>query len=69
MAPGDSAWGEAMQALSHFSYHHSNAAFLLCDLQGNADETGMVLTDPAVSSADQRYGPSIISPSVIIITV
>ncbi|RYP80011.1 hypothetical protein DL770_006413 [Monosporascus sp. CRB-9-2] len=28
------AWSEAMQALSHFSYHNSGGQFLLCDLQG-----------------------------------
>lgn len=33
-------WGEAMQALSHFSYHHSNRQFLLCDLQGGVYQTG-----------------------------
>lgn len=33
-------WGEAMQALSHFSYHDSNRQFLLCDLQGGVYQTG-----------------------------
>lgn len=27
-------WSDALQALSHFSYHHSGAQVLLCDIQG-----------------------------------
>jgi hypothetical protein len=34
------AWSEAMQALSHFSYHDSNQKFLLCDLQGGSYRDG-----------------------------
>jgi len=34
------AWGEAMQALSHFSYHDSNRQFLLCDIQGGSYRDG-----------------------------
>jgi hypothetical protein len=30
------AWVEAMQVLSHFSYHDSNRQFLLCDIQGGS---------------------------------
>jgi len=33
-------WGEAMQALSHFSYHNSGGQFLLCDLQGGSYSDG-----------------------------
>lgn len=33
-------WGDAMQALSHFSYHDSNRCFLLCDLQGGIYRDG-----------------------------
>lgn len=33
-------WSEAMQALSHFSYHDSDGEFLLCDLQGGAYRDG-----------------------------
>lgn len=31
--PGTS-WSDALQALSHFSYHHSGGQLLLCDIQG-----------------------------------
>jgi hypothetical protein len=34
------AWGEAMQALSHFSYHNSYGKVLLCDLQGGQYQDG-----------------------------
>lgn len=34
------AWTEAMQALSHFSYHNSSGQFLLCDLQGGSYRDG-----------------------------
>ncbi|CAN8102856.1 unnamed protein product [Discula destructiva] len=33
-------WGEAMQALSHFSYHNSGGQFLLCDIQGGGYKDG-----------------------------
>lgn len=36
------AWSEAMQALSHFSYHDSGGQFLLCDLQGGVYSDGYV---------------------------
>jgi len=34
------AWSDAMQALSHFSYHNSGGQFLLCDLQGGVYRDG-----------------------------
>lgn len=34
------AWTDAMQALSHFSYHNSGGQFLLCDLQGGSYSDG-----------------------------
>jgi len=34
------AWSEAMQALSHFSYHDSQGQFLLCDIQGGSYRNG-----------------------------
>lgn len=34
------SWVEAMQALSHFSYHNSGRRFLLCDIQGGAYSNG-----------------------------
>lgn len=33
-------WSEAMQALSHFSYHNSGGQLLLCDLQGGSYRNG-----------------------------
>jgi Alpha-kinase family len=33
-------WGEAMQALSHYSYHISGGLVLLCDLQGGIYRDG-----------------------------
>jgi hypothetical protein len=35
------AWGEVMQALSHFSYHKSGGQLLLCDLQGGVYSDGL----------------------------
>lgn len=35
-----SEWSDAMQALSHFSYHNSNRQVLLCDLQGGVYSNG-----------------------------
>eukprot|EP00892_Ulva_mutabilis_P004116 jgi/Ulvmu1/2076/UM123_0008.1 len=51
-------WVEAMQALSHFSYHASGCKYLLCDLQGAVRRNKIILTDPVILSADQRYGPT-----------
>lgn len=45
-----------MQALSHFSYHHSKGRYLLCDLQGGGYDTHYVLTDPAVLSVNHEFG-------------
>ena len=36
---GDS-WCQAMQALSHFSFHDSDGSYLLCDLQGGVYSDG-----------------------------
>ena len=33
--------GDAMQALSHFSYHESDGEYVLCDLQGGAYRDGL----------------------------
>lgn len=59
-----SAWTDAMQALSHFSYHISNKQVLLCDLQGGSYRKGFVLTDPVVMSSNnsQAYGPTDLGP-------
>ena len=52
----DFPWGEAMQALSHFSYHATGGQMVLCDLQGGVYSDGVVLTDPVILSRDQSYG-------------
>ncbi|KAJ7213155.1 kinase-like domain-containing protein [Mycena pura] len=52
------AWSDAMQALSHFSFHNSNGEFLLCDLQGGVYSDGYVLSDPVIMSRGQNCGPT-----------
>ncbi|KAF8861838.1 kinase-like protein [Acephala macrosclerotiorum] len=65
-APNTGAeWGEAMQALSHFSYHDSNRQFLLCDLQGGVYQNGYVLSDPVIMSQAQDCGPADLGPNGI----
>ncbi|KAH8747128.1 kinase-like domain-containing protein [Hyaloscypha sp. PMI_1271] len=59
------AWSEAMQALSHFSYHDSNQTFLLCDLQGGSYRDGYILTDPVVMSQTKTCGPTDLGPDGI----
>lgn len=44
------AWGQAMQSLSHFSYHNSGGHFLLCDLQGGASLAASSRTLPSCRS-------------------
>lgn len=44
-----------MQALSHFSYHQSEGKYLLCDLQGKANEDSYILTDPVVLSRTSEF--------------
>ncbi|KAI1120668.1 kinase-like domain-containing protein [Nemania abortiva] len=59
------AWSEAMQALSHFSYHNSGGQFLLCDLQGGAYRDGYILSDPVIMSQQKTYGPTDLGPDGI----
>ena len=47
---------DVMQALSHFSYHHTNGQEVLCDLQGGRYDTCYVLTDPVIMSRTGTYG-------------
>lgn len=50
---------ELMQALSHFSYHHTNRKHLQCDLQGgHYEDCCYILTDPIIMSSDnsKEYG-------------
>ncbi|KAI1347626.1 kinase-like domain-containing protein [Xylaria sp. FL0043] len=54
---------QIMQALSHFSYHDSQGRLLLCDLQGDMSESGYhILTDPAIMSERQEFGPADLGP-------
>ncbi|RDA85176.1 hypothetical protein CP532_2396 [Ophiocordyceps camponoti-leonardi (nom. inval.)] len=50
------AWGEVMQALSHFSYHLSGGNYVLCDLQGGIYRHEVVLSDPVILSRNREYG-------------
>ncbi|KAI1751538.1 kinase-like domain-containing protein [Xylaria castorea] len=58
-------WSEAMQALSHFSYHNSGGQLLLCDLQGGSYQDGYILSDPVIMSQVQTYGPTDLGPDGI----
>ncbi|KAK3377283.1 kinase-like domain-containing protein [Lasiosphaeria ovina] len=49
-------WGEAMQALSHFSYHVTGGNYVLCDLQGGVYQNEVVLSDPVILSRNREYG-------------
>ena len=49
-------WPAIMQAVTHFSYHFTGGDMVLCDLQGGFTEEGVVITDPAISSNDCRFG-------------
>jgi len=55
---GSSEWAKALQSLSHFSYHFTNGAMVLCDLQGAVEDDTVVLTDPAINSRTKAYGPA-----------
>ncbi|KAL7903900.1 kinase-like domain-containing protein [Trichoderma velutinum] len=48
--------GEAMQALSHFSYHITGGYYVLCDLQGGIYQRETVLSDPVILSRNRDYG-------------
>eukprot|EP00930_Biecheleria_cincta_P076771 TRINITY_DN63991_c0_g1_i1.p1 TRINITY_DN63991_c0_g1~~TRINITY_DN63991_c0_g1_i1.p1 ORF type:complete len:319 (-),score=40.68 TRINITY_DN63991_c0_g1_i1:101-1018(-) len=47
---------DTMQALSHFSYHHSNGKYLVCDLQGGRYTGYYILTDPVIHSRSKEFG-------------
>ena len=60
---GSDAVSDALQALSHYSYHASGGMLVLCDLQcGTATKhggVGLVLSDPVIMSRFAgRYGPT-----------
>lgn len=49
-------WVKIVQALSHFSYHASGGACVLCDLQGAVYDEFLVLTDPVIMSRTAEFG-------------
>jgi hypothetical protein len=59
-------WPRMMQALSHFSYHATGGAFVLCDLQGGMSQHYALLSDPVLLSRDRRFGPTDLGPAGII---
>ncbi|KAI0128230.1 kinase-like protein [Hypoxylon sp. NC0597] len=59
------AWGEVMQAISHFSYHVSGGQFVLCDLQGGIYQHEVVLSDPVILSRNRDYGVTDLGPDGI----
>lgn len=58
-------WDRVMQALSHYSYHCTGGAFVLCDLQGGIYEDGAIITDPVVLSRARQFGPTDLGPDGI----
>lgn len=51
-----SAWGQVMQALSHYSFHATRGNLVLCDLQGAIYGRSAMLSDPAICSKKKEYG-------------
>ena len=49
-----------MAAFSHFTYHISGGAMIVCDLQGRRRKNGrksrFELTDPAICSTSRKFG-------------
>ncbi|KAJ7251138.1 kinase-like domain-containing protein [Mycena haematopus] len=58
------AWSEAMQALSHFSYHNSRGSFYFV-ISREAHELRLVLSDPVIMSQNQNCGPADLGPDGI----
>ena len=51
-----------LNALSHYSYHVTSGQFLICDLQGGVHRDILTLTNPAVLSRRQKFGPADLGP-------
>lgn len=45
-------------AFSHWTYENSDKTLLVSDLQGTDNENHFMLTDPAIHSKDETYGPT-----------
>ena len=50
--------GDLLKTFCHWTWEISGHNFMVCDLQGIKTPAGYLLTDPAVHSADQLYGPT-----------
>ena len=51
-----------LNALSHYSYHVTSGQHLICDLQGGVRGDVLTLTNPAVLSRRQKFGPADLGP-------
>ncbi|XP_063721949.1 alpha-protein kinase vwkA-like [Symsagittifera roscoffensis] len=49
---------EALPAFSHYTYDASDRELVVCDLQGVRSHNYYYLTDPAICSRDELYGPT-----------
>lgn len=58
-------WALAMQALSHFSYHDTGGAYVLCDLKGGIYQHEVVLSDPVILSRTREFGVTDLGPDGI----
>ena len=67
-AAGD-ATSDALQALSHYTYHASGGMLVLCDLQcglASRQSSARVITDPVIMSRfTGKYGPTDLGASGI----
>jgi len=58
-------WAQAMQAMSHFSYHISGGNYVLCDLQGGIYQREVILSDPVILSRTREYCVTDLGPDGI----
>ena len=63
VAKEEHPWVQILQALSHFSYHASGGACVLCDLQGAIYDEFVVLTDPVIMSRTAEFGATDMGPN------
>lgn len=66
-AVAEQRMASVLDALSHFSYHHSSGTLLLCNLSAcwDAQHTTLTLCDVSLLSRAQTYGPTDLGPSGI----
>ena len=58
-------WAQALQALSHFSYHITGGNYVLCDLQGGVYQREVIISDPVILSRTREYGVTDLGPDGI----